>query len=133
MTDSSPRSAGRIVDPSVEDDDVPVEQLSEEPPPISHAGDGGAMSAGERTSRPSLDRVSQPPRRSVPEVVRDYLEAARAAGFREVRLIHGKGIGVQRERVRALLAAHSDVESFADAPAGRGHWGATVVRLRPAD
>lgn len=71
MTDSPPRSAGRIVDPSVEDDDVPVEQLSEEPPPISHAGDAGAVSASERTSRPSLDRVSQPPRRSVPEVVRD--------------------------------------------------------------
>jgi dsDNA-specific endonuclease/ATPase MutS2 len=68
--------------------------------------------------------------RDVPDVVREYLGQARAAGFREVRLIHGKGTGAQRERVRALLAAHADVESFADAPADRGHWGATIVRLR---
>ena len=68
--------------------------------------------------------------RDIPDVVRDYLAAAVEAGFREVRLIHGKGIGAQRERVRALLAEHPDVETFGDAPAGRGHWGATVVRLR---
>jgi dsDNA-specific endonuclease/ATPase MutS2 len=75
-----------------------------------------------------LDLHSFQPR-DVQDVVRDYLEAAVAAGFREVRLVHGKGIGVQRERVRALLAGHACVESFADAPPGRGHWGATVVRL----
>jgi DNA-nicking Smr family endonuclease len=68
--------------------------------------------------------------RDVPEVVRDYLEAAAAAGFREVRLIHGKGVGVQRERVRAVLAGHPRVVEFADAPPERGHWGATRVRLR---
>jgi dsDNA-specific endonuclease/ATPase MutS2 len=67
--------------------------------------------------------------RDVPGVVRDYLDAAIAAGFREVRIVHGRGIGVQRERVRALLAVHPAVESFADAPPGRGHWGATLVRL----
>jgi dsDNA-specific endonuclease/ATPase MutS2 len=64
------------------------------------------------------------------EVVRSYLEEAAARGFPEVRLIHGKGIGFQRERIRELLAGHPLVESFADAPAERGHWGATVVRLR---
>jgi dsDNA-specific endonuclease/ATPase MutS2 len=69
--------------------------------------------------------------RDVPDVVRDYLEQAVAAGLTEVRLIHGKGTGFQRERVRALLSAHPDVEAFGDAPAGRGHWGATLVRLRP--
>jgi dsDNA-specific endonuclease/ATPase MutS2 len=68
--------------------------------------------------------------RDVPGVVRDYLDAAIAAGIQEVRIVHGRGIGVQRERVRALLAAHACVESFADAPPGRGHWGATIVRLR---
>jgi DNA-nicking Smr family endonuclease len=68
--------------------------------------------------------------RDVPEVVRDYLDAALAAGHREVRIVHGKGSGVQRERVRGLLAIHACVESFADAPPGRGHWGATLVRLR---
>jgi dsDNA-specific endonuclease/ATPase MutS2 len=69
--------------------------------------------------------------RDIPDVVRDYLDEAAARGLREVRLIHGKGIGVQRERVRGVLAEHPGVESFADAPAGRGHWGATLVRLRP--
>lgn len=68
--------------------------------------------------------------RDIPDVVRDYLEAAVALGMREVRLIHGRGIGVQRERVQALLATHPDVERFADAPADRGHWGATIVTLR---
>jgi dsDNA-specific endonuclease/ATPase MutS2 len=69
--------------------------------------------------------------RDVPDVVRDYLDAAVACGLREVRLIHGRGTGFQRERVRAVLAADPRVESFGDAPPGRGHWGATVVRLRP--
>jgi dsDNA-specific endonuclease/ATPase MutS2 len=70
--------------------------------------------------------------RDIPDVVADYLDAAAAKGLREVRLIHGKGIGVQRDRVRSVLASHPWVESFADAPAGRGHWGATIVRLRAA-
>jgi len=68
--------------------------------------------------------------RDVRSVVESYLEEAVAAGFREVRLIHGRGIGVQREICRSLLAKHPDVESFADAPPGRGGWGATLVRLR---
>jgi dsDNA-specific endonuclease/ATPase MutS2 len=67
--------------------------------------------------------------RDVSSVVESYLEEAVAAGFREVRLIHGRGIGVQREIVRSLLSKHPDVESFADAPPGRGGWGATLVRL----
>uniref|UniRef100_A0A832I467 DNA mismatch repair protein MutS n=1 Tax=Eiseniibacteriota bacterium TaxID=2212470 RepID=A0A832I467_UNCEI len=69
--------------------------------------------------------------RDVPDVVIAYLEAAAARGFREVRLIHGRGTGFQRERVRAVLAAHPNVAFFADAPPERGGWGATVVRLRP--
>jgi DNA-nicking Smr family endonuclease len=67
--------------------------------------------------------------RDIPSVVESYLEAAHDKGFREVRLIHGRGIGVQRERVRRLLATHPLVERFADAPATRGGWGATVVWL----
>jgi dsDNA-specific endonuclease/ATPase MutS2 len=69
--------------------------------------------------------------RDVRSVVESYLEQAVEAGFREVRLIHGRGIGVQREIVRSLLAKHPAVESFHDAPPGRGGWGATVVRLAP--
>ncbi len=78
----------------------------------------------------AIDLHSFPPR-DVPDVVASYLEAAREKGFHEVRLIHGRGIGVQRQRVRSLLEGHPDVESFADAPSTRGGWGATVVRLRP--
>jgi hypothetical protein len=68
--------------------------------------------------------------RDVPQVVADYLEAAHARGFREVRLIHGRGIGVQRERVRSLLAKHPLVDGFRDAPSERGGWGATIAYLR---
>ena len=68
--------------------------------------------------------------RQIPEIVADYLDEAVARGFREVRLIHGKGIGFQRDRVRQILATHPRVEWFADAPVERGHWGATLVRLR---
>jgi dsDNA-specific endonuclease/ATPase MutS2 len=68
--------------------------------------------------------------RDVRSVVESYLEQAVEAGFREVRLIHGRGIGVQRQAVRSLLKKHPAVESFADAPHERGGWGATIVRLR---
>jgi DNA-nicking Smr family endonuclease len=68
--------------------------------------------------------------KEIRSVVESYLEAAVEAGFREVRLIHGRGIGVQREIIRGLLSRHPDVEDFCDAPPGRGGWGATVVRLR---
>jgi dsDNA-specific endonuclease/ATPase MutS2 len=70
--------------------------------------------------------------REIPSVVGSYLEAAVAAGFREVRLIHGRGRGVQRERVRAVLAADPRVARFADAPPERGGFGATIAWLRPA-
>ncbi|HVR43452.1 MAG TPA: Smr/MutS family protein [Thermoanaerobaculia bacterium] len=69
--------------------------------------------------------------REVREVARDYLEAARQRGFREVRLIHGKGIGVQRTILRSLLESLEFVESWRDADAGGGGWGATIVVLRP--
>ena len=68
--------------------------------------------------------------RDVASVVEEYLIEAAARGFREVRVIHGRGIGVQREIVRAVLGRHPLVESFADAPPERGGWGATIVRLR---
>lgn len=63
-------------------------------------------------------------------VVDAYLEAAQEAGYREVRLIHGRGKGIQRAQVQALLARDPRVERFADAPPGRGGWGATLVWLR---
>ncbi len=63
-------------------------------------------------------------------VVAEYLDAAQARGFTEVRLIHGRGIGVQRKIVQAVLARHPLVAGFADAPPERGGAGATIVRLR---
>ncbi|MBI4442854.1 MAG: Smr/MutS family protein [Acidobacteria bacterium] len=67
--------------------------------------------------------------RDIASVVETYLEEARAKGYSTVRIIHGKGIGVQRERVRAVLQRTPFVASFADAPLQAGSWGATVVWL----
>ena len=78
----------------------------------------------------SIDLHSFAPR-EVAAVVASYLEEAVTAGFREVRLIHGRGAGVQREIVRSLLARHPSVESFGDAPPERGGRGATLARLAP--
>ena len=66
----------------------------------------------------------------MPSVVDEYLRAAHARGFREVRLIHGRGIGVQRAIVQSFLREHPLVAHFADAPDDRGGRGATVVTLR---
>ncbi len=68
--------------------------------------------------------------RDIPEVVAEYLSEAQRAGLREVRIVHGKGIGVQREAVARVLEAHPAVASFRTAPGHRGHWGATVAVLR---
>jgi len=80
----------------------------------------------------SIDLHSFPPR-DVPDVVDAYLEVAVEKGFTEVRLIHGRGIGVQRDRVQKLLARHPLVSGFHDAPADRGGWGATIAYLKNKD
>jgi len=68
----------------------------------------------------------------VRSVVEEYLQVAHARGFTEVRLIHGRGIGVQRAVVQSLLGSHPLVVGYADAPEDRGGRGATLVRLRRA-
>ena len=68
--------------------------------------------------------------RDIPGVVDGYLEECARSGFREIRLIHGRGTGTQRAIVRSLLLRHPLVLDFGDAPPDRGGWGATVVRLR---
>ena len=75
----------------------------------------------------SLDLHAFHPR-DVKSVVADYVDAAHAAGFAEVRLIHGRGKGIQRGIVHAALEAHPLVDEFWDAP--EAHLGATVARLR---
>jgi DNA-nicking Smr family endonuclease len=70
------------------------------------------------------------PPKDAKAVVEAYLEEAHARGFRYVRIIHGRGIGLQREMVLTVLARSPFVESFGDAPMEAGGWGATVVTLR---
>jgi DNA-nicking Smr family endonuclease len=68
--------------------------------------------------------------KDIPSVVEEYLEQCSQADLKEVRIIHGRGIGVQRNIVRSILQKHPMVISFKDAAAEGGAWGATVVVLR---
>jgi DNA-nicking Smr family endonuclease len=79
-----------------------------------------------------LDLHSFPPGQ-VTDLVRDWLDAAATTGRTELRLIHGRGVGVQRKRAHALLARDPRVLEFRDAPAEAGGWGATLVTLRGSD
>lgn len=76
-----------------------------------------------------LDLHSFPPK-EIGELVRDYLDLAVERGFAQVRIVHGRGVGVQRERVRRILERDPRVEAFGDAPGEAGGWGATWARLR---
>jgi DNA-nicking Smr family endonuclease len=69
--------------------------------------------------------------RDVRTAVEGYLEACQERGFREVRIIHGRGTGTQRAIVRSLLERSPQVASFWDAEPARGGWGATIVALKP--
>jgi dsDNA-specific endonuclease/ATPase MutS2 len=66
--------------------------------------------------------------RDIPSVVEEYINEAHAAGFREVRLVHGRGIGVQRLAVQRALDRHPLVVSFGDDP--RSQLGATLASLK---
>ena len=74
----------------------------------------------------SLDLHTFHPR-DIRSVVEEYVAAAHAAGLREIRLIHGRGRGIQRGIVQQALERHPLVLEFWDAP--ESHLGATVVRL----
>ncbi|MBL8232318.1 MAG: Smr/MutS family protein [Bryobacterales bacterium] len=76
-----------------------------------------------------LDLHTVPPR-DARAITEEYLLQARERGYRYVRIIHGKGIGFQRDMVRTLLKGLPFVTSFSDAPVEAGGWGATVVTLR---
>ena len=76
-----------------------------------------------------FDLHTVPPREIKP-VVENYLEEAHQMGLRALRIVHGRGIGVQREIVRSILIKTPFVASFSDAPEEAGGWGATIVNLR---
>jgi dsDNA-specific endonuclease/ATPase MutS2 len=76
-----------------------------------------------------FDLHSVPPR-DVEGIVEAYLEEAHGLGLKALRIIHGRGIGVQRETVRRVLARTPFVLSYGDAPGEAGGWGATIVTLR---
>jgi dsDNA-specific endonuclease/ATPase MutS2 len=105
------------------------------PPAPAAERESPAPAADETAVLPIEDSIDlhgfQP--RDIPSVVEEYLLETHRRGFVEVRLIHGRGKGVQRRVVQSLLARHPLVESFRDAPASRGGWGATLARLKPRD
>ena len=70
------------------------------------------------------------PPRDVQAIVEEYLAEANRLGFKALRIIHGRGIGVQREIVHTVLARTQFVAGFRDAPPEAGGWGATIVTLR---
>ena len=103
------------------------------------AGEAGAKQRGTHDSEAYetvefeitdvLDLHTFPPS-EVKDLVRDYLDLAYGKGLREVRIIHGKGIGQQRRMVRTLLERDPRVVEFGDPPGEAGGWGATWVRMR---
>lgn len=68
--------------------------------------------------------------KDLPDLLDDYIEACLEGDIYEVRIIHGKGRGILRDRVRAILSRHAAVESFSEAPMEAGGWGATLVQLK---
>jgi hypothetical protein len=95
-------------------------------------GDGVTLEAVALPLTDVLDLHSFRPE-DTQRVVTEYLDGARRAGLGEVRIVHGRGRGVQRALVRRVLTEWPGVAGFEDAPPTRGGWGATLVRLRPME
>ncbi|MGO9570661.1 MAG: Smr/MutS family protein [Desulfomonilaceae bacterium] len=68
--------------------------------------------------------------KEVGDLLEDYVAECLKMGIYDLRIIHGKGKGILRDRVRRILAKHPMVESVSEAPLEAGGWGATLVRLR---
>lgn len=68
--------------------------------------------------------------KELPDLINDYLSACHEKSILNVRIIHGKGKGIQKARVHSLLAKHPLVKRYKTAPAEAGGWGATLVELK---
>jgi DNA-nicking Smr family endonuclease len=68
--------------------------------------------------------------REIKDLVDDYIEACLQVGLSEIRIIHGKGKGILRDRVYSILRRHPLVEHFTQAPPEAGDWGAVLVKLK---
>jgi dsDNA-specific endonuclease/ATPase MutS2 len=69
--------------------------------------------------------------RDVPDLLDDYFAACLEKRILDLRIIHGKGKGILRDRVRSILARHPLVQGWTETPLEAGSWGATLVRLKP--
>jgi dsDNA-specific endonuclease/ATPase MutS2 len=101
------------------------------PEPDLAAADAQDPPAVDVTGSDTIDLHTFRPE-EIGSVVREFLAAAVEAGHRRVRIIHGKGIGVQRRIVCAILEEHPSVVSFSTAP-DASSWGATVAELKPPE
>jgi DNA-nicking Smr family endonuclease len=93
-------------------------------------GDPGEEGPVEIPVTGELDLHSFAPR-EIPAVVRDYVEACRERGIVHLRLVHGRGRGVQRAVVRRVLGSLDGVSAVRDAPPQAGGWGATLAEIVP--
>lgn len=92
---------------------------------------GARITDAQDTARDVIDLHTFHPR-DIPSVVEEFLWEAQQAGLEHLRIIHGKGKGVQKQRVQKILASHAEVVYFTDAPPEAGGWGATLVTLKRA-
>ncbi len=66
----------------------------------------------------------------ISSLIPEYVKACRDKGITEIRIVHGKGLGILKKSVQAVLERTEGVAWFGPAPHDRGHWGATMVKLK---
>ena len=106
--------------------------MKKDPPETSSDSPNSGSPFDEPVIVPIEDSIDLHPfaPKDICNIVKEYLEQCIRHHIYEIRLIHGRGRGVQRQLVRSLLEKHPLVLSFKDAPSEAGGWGATVVTLR---